>query len=70
LVYFARRAYYFINALQEENYLKKSIFITQAENQVIKQRMDDYRKGTILETRARDELGMIKKGEKVYLLKK
>jgi cell division protein FtsB len=52
----------------EENNLKKHIIITQAENEALRSRISEYRRGTLIEAKARDELGMIKKGEKVYLL--
>ena len=49
--------------------LQKNIIILSAENEVLRQRISEYRKGTLIEARARDDLGMIKKGEKVYFLK-
>ena len=70
MVYFSRRAFRFFSVLREEHKLQKSIIVIRAENQVLQQRIDDYRKGVLLETKARDELGMIKKGEKVYLIKR
>ena len=44
--------------------------ILKAENEVLQERIDAYKKGILLEARARDNLGMIKKGEKVYLIKR
>jgi len=70
MIYFSRRAVRFISALNEEHRLQKNILVIRAENQATQQRIDDYRKGVLLETKARDELGMIKKGEKVYLIKR
>lgn len=69
LLYFSKRTYRLISSLREESNLKKNILILSAENQVLKLRIDEYKKGIILETKARDDLGMIKKGEKVYLIK-
>lgn len=69
LVYFIRRADRFFAAVREEHRLKKAILILRAENQVLEQRIGEYKKGVVLEARARDDLGMIKKGEQIYLIK-
>ena len=63
------RYYRLINSRREEAKLKRSLLILEAEREVVSRRIDEYRKGTILEAKARDDLGMIKKGEKVYLIK-
>jgi len=68
LIYFSRRFYKYLSARYEEKSLKKQILILQAENEVLKNRIHQYKRGTILEAKARDELGMIRKGEKVYLV--
>lgn len=58
-----------LNASYSEKILQKSIIILSAENEVLKKRIDDYQRGRLLEARARDDLGMIKKGERVYFIK-
>ncbi|MGB9719917.1 MAG: FtsB family cell division protein [bacterium] len=69
LFYFGRKLFLLVNALHTEKVLQKQILILSAENELLKKRIDDYRRGLFVETRARDDLGMIKKGEKVYFLK-
>ncbi|MEO0184198.1 MAG: septum formation initiator family protein [candidate division WOR-3 bacterium] len=69
LLYFGRKLFLLINAFHTERILQKQILILSAENELLKKRIDDYRRGLFVETRARDDLGMIKKGEKVYFLK-
>jgi len=69
LFYFGRRAYTFIAAVREERSLKKEILILKAKNEVLRNRISEYKRGNLLEAKARDELGMIKKGEKVYLIR-
>jgi cell division protein FtsB len=69
LFYFSRRAYTLIAAVREEKSLKKEILILKAKNEVLRNRISEYNRGNLLEAKARDELGMIKKGEKVYLIR-
>ena len=57
-----------MSSIQEENNLKKEIIILKAENEVMQNRINEYKRRNILEAKARDDLGMIKKGEKVYLV--
>ena len=59
-----------IDSKQEENRLKGEILILESEHEVIRHRIKEYKRGTVLEATARDDLGMIKKGEKVYLIPK
>ena len=70
LLYFGRRVYKLISSKHEENCLREEIIILEAESEVIRHRIKEYKRGTILEAKARDDLGMIKKGEKVYLIPK
>ena len=70
LFYLGKRVYRFADRLFEEKRLKKEIVILQGESEVLKQRIDEYKKGNLIETRAREDLGMIKEGEKVYLIRK
>lgn len=70
LLYFSRRVYKFISSVQEERNMKREILILKAEVEVLRNRINEYKRGTILEAKARDDLGMIKKGEKVYLILK
>ncbi len=70
LFYMGRRVYRLTDAIFEEKSLDKQRVILQAENDVLKKRIDEYRKGNLVETKAREDLGMIKKGEKVYLIRK
>lgn len=67
--YISRKLFFLFNANYTEKVLQKSIIILSAENELLKKRIDDYRRGTLIEARARDDLGMIKKGEKVYFIK-
>ncbi|MGQ9701119.1 MAG: FtsB family cell division protein [bacterium] len=67
--YLSRKLFLLLNATYVEKVLQKNIIILSAENEVLKERINEYRKGTLVEARARDDLGMIKKGEKVYFLK-
>ncbi|MGQ9464104.1 MAG: FtsB family cell division protein [bacterium] len=67
--YISRKLFLLLNATYVEKVLQKNIIILSAENEVLKERINEYRKGTLVEARARDDLGMIKKGEKVYFLK-
>ena len=69
LFYFARRAYKLVSAMHEEKSLKREILILKAKNEAIRNRISEYKRGNLLEAKARDDLGMIKKGEKVYLIK-
>lgn len=68
LFYLGRRIYKFADACFEEKNLKKEAIILKAENDVLKQRIDEYKKGSLIETKAREDLGMIRKGEKIYLI--
>jgi len=70
LIYFGRRMYRYISAVYEERRLRKGILILRAENEVLVDRINQYRRGTLLETKARDDLGMIKNGEKIFLVPK
>ena len=70
LFYLGRRVYKFGDASLEERRLKKEIVVLQAENEVLKQRINEYRKGSLIETKAREDLGMIKEGEKIYIIRK
>jgi|GEM_PF-657715 len=70
LLYLGRRIYRFADAIFEENSMNRQRIILRAENDVLKQRIDEYKKGGLIETKAREDLGMIKKGEKVYLIRK
>ncbi len=69
LFYFSRRAYRLISSIHEVNTLKKEILILKAKDEVLRNRIGEYRRGNLVEAKARDELGMIKKGEKVYLIR-
>jgi len=68
--YLGRRIHRYADSRLEERRLKKEVLVLQAENEVLKQRINDYRKGRLIETKAREELGMIKKGEKIYIVRK
>ncbi len=50
--------------------MKKEILILTAENEAMRKRIEEYRKGKTMEAKARDDLGMIKKGERIYIIKK
>lgn len=69
VLYIGNKLFLLLNASYAEKTLQKNIIILSAENEVLRQRISEYRKGTLIEARARDDLGMIKKGEKVYFLK-
>lgn len=68
IIFAGPRYYRLINSRREEVRLKRLLLIYEAEKEAIRRRIDDYKKGTVLEAKARDDLGMIKKGEKVYLI--
>ncbi|MEO0124082.1 MAG: septum formation initiator family protein [candidate division WOR-3 bacterium] len=70
LSYLSRKIFLLASAYHREKILKKNIIILEAENELLKRRIVDYKKGTLIETKARDDLGMIKKGEKIYIIKK
>ena len=50
--------------------MEKEILIRQAENEVLRDRINEYKRGAVLEAKARDDLGMVREGEKVYLVPK
>lgn len=70
LIYFGRRVYRYVSAVREEHALKKGILVLRAENEVLIDRINQYRRGTLLEVKARDDLGMIKPGEQIYFVPK
>ena len=70
LIYFGRRMYRYVTAVRSEHRMRKGILILRAENEVLIDRINQYRRGTLLEAKARDDLGMIKKGEKIFLVPK
>lgn len=41
----------------------------KAKDEVLRNRIGEYKRGNLVEAKARDELGMIRKGEKVYLIR-
>ena len=55
--------------MHEVNTLKKEILILKAKDEVLRDRIGEYKRGNLVEAKARDELGMIEKGEKVYLIR-
>ena len=69
MFYLGKRIYKFGDALLEEQRLKKNMIILKGENEVLKQRIHEYKKGNLIETKAREDLGMIKKGEKIYIIR-
>ena len=70
LFYLGKRVYKFADAVLEEKDLEKNRIVLRAENDILMLRLDEYRKGNLTGTRAREDLGMIREGEKVYLLQK
>ncbi|UCD19089.1 MAG: septum formation initiator family protein [candidate division WOR-3 bacterium] len=70
LFYLGRRVYKFAGVLLEEKELEKKKIVLQAENDVMMLRVEEYRKGVLTETKAREDLGMIREGEKVFLVPK
>jgi cell division protein FtsB len=70
LFYFGKRAYTYGHLRRTEKQMEKEILIRQAENEVLRNRINEYKRGSLLEAKARDDLGMIKKGEQVYLVPK
>ena len=70
LVYFGRRFYKYVSMQKEVSSVRKDILVLEAEIEVIKSRIREYRRGNLIEAKARDDLGMIKKGEKVYLIQR
>jgi cell division protein FtsB len=70
LFYLGRRVYRYTGAVLEEKKLARTKIVLRAENDMLKMRIDEYRKGVLVETRAREELRMIRKGEKIYMVKR
>ncbi|MEO0141828.1 MAG: septum formation initiator family protein [candidate division WOR-3 bacterium] len=68
--YLGRKSFQLFKAYLEERNLKKEILILTAENEAMRKRIEEYRKGKTMEAKARDDLGMIKKGERIYIIKK
>jgi len=68
--YMSRRVFILVKSIHEESMLKKHILILEAENEMLKNRINEYKRGMLLEVKARDDLGMIRRGEKVYLIPK
>lgn len=68
-LYLGKKLYRYVSLILQVQRGKKEVMILKAENEVLQERIDAYKKGILLEARARDDLGMIKKGEKVYLIK-
>ena len=69
MFYLGKRLYRFGDAWLEERRLKRNIVIMKAENDVLKQRIHEYKKGNLIETKAREDLGMIRPGEKIYIIR-
>jgi cell division protein FtsB len=70
LIYFGRRLYRYVTTVHAEHRLRKGILILRAENEALVDRINQYRRGTLLEAKARDDLGMMKEGEKIFLVPK
>ncbi len=70
LLYVGRRAHLLMSYQREEKQLQKEISILEAEHEMLRARISDYKRGSLIEAKARDELGMIKKGERVYIVPK
>jgi cell division protein FtsB len=68
LFYFGKRVYTYVHRRHAEKQMEREILIRQAENEVLRARINEYKRGTVLEAKARDDLGMIKEGEQVYLV--
>lgn len=68
--YLGKRVYMYTDAMLQERHLHKEISVLKAENEVLRQRIIEYKKGDLVETKAREDLGMIRRGEKIYLLGK
>lgn len=68
LCYFGRRVYQWTMLRRAERSLMQRMTITRAENYLLEQRLREYERGALVESKARDNLGMIRPGEKVYLL--
>ena len=70
LLYFSRKVYKLLNSIYEINNLKKKTLILEAENEVLETRISEYKRGNLVEAKARNDLSMIKKNEKIYLILK
>ncbi len=68
LFYLGKRVSEYVGSVQEEHELKKKIMILRAENEVLKNRITEYKRGSLIEAKARAELGMIRPNEKVYIV--
>ncbi|MCX7995337.1 MAG: septum formation initiator family protein [candidate division WOR-3 bacterium] len=67
-LYLGRKIFFLLNAYHTERSLTRDILILKAENEMLEKRIAEYKRGTLIETRARNELGMIKKNEKIFLI--
>jgi len=70
LFYLGKRVYTYGYLRQAEKRMEREILIRQAENEILRDRINEYKRGSVLEAKARDDLGMIKEGEQVYLVPK
>ncbi len=70
LVYFGRRFHKFINMRHEVLNARREVIVLEAELEVIRSRIKEYRRGNLVEAKARDDLGMMRKGEKIYLIQR
>ena len=68
LFHLGQRVYRLTAAILEERRLVKTRIVRHAENDMLMMRIDEYRKGALIETKAREELRMIREGEKIYIL--
>ena len=68
LFYLGKRVSEYLGSVQEEHELRRKIMVLRAENEVLKNRITEYKRGNLIEAKARDELGMIKENEKIYLI--
>ncbi len=68
LFYLGRKVYKYLDLIFQVWGDKRKMLVLKGENEVLQGRIDAYKKGLLLEARARDDLGMIKKGDRVYLI--
>ncbi|MEO0137795.1 MAG: septum formation initiator family protein [candidate division WOR-3 bacterium] len=69
-LYLGRKIFILVNAYYTERNLKRSIIVLSAENELLKKRIEEYKSGRFIEAKARNDLGMIKKDEKIYVILK
>ncbi len=68
LFYFGRKFFLLVREIYTEKSYMKTCLILKAENELMRRRIEEYQIGTIIEAKARDDLGMARENEKIYII--